>query len=67
MIYSKIPNSSVITNTKPGIAIAEVKNKIPDVTNLIKNTDFETIPSAIGNRVTSNKTKQIEVGKKLCD
>ena len=48
-------------NTK----VTEVEGKIPDVSNLVKNTDFDTRLKKISDRVTKNKTKHLLVENEL--
>ena len=48
-------------NTK----VTEIEGKIPDVSNLVKNTDFDTRLKKISDRVTKNKSKHLLVENKL--
>ena len=44
-------------NTK----VTEIEGKIPDVSNLVKNTVFDTRLKKISDRVTKNKSKHLLV------
>ena len=45
--------------------VSEIEGKIPDVSNLVKNTDFDTRLKKIGDRVTKNKSKHLLVENEL--
>ena len=45
--------------------VTEIEGKIPDVSNLVKNTDFDTRLKTISARVTKNKSKHLLVENKL--
>ena len=48
-------------NTK----VTEIEGKIPDISNLVKNTDFETRLKKINDRVTKKKAKHLLVQNEL--
>ena len=48
-------------NTK----FTEIEGEIPDVSNLVKNTDFDTRLKKISDRVTKNKSKHLLVENEL--
>ena len=48
-------------NTK----VTEIEGKIPDVSNLAKNTDFDIGLKKISDRVTKNKSKHLLVENEL--
>ena len=45
--------------------VTEIEGKIPDVSNLIKNTDFDTRFKKNSDRVTKNKSKDLLVENEL--
>ena len=45
--------------------ITEIEGKIPDVSSLVKKTDFDAELKRISDRVTSNKSKHLLVENKL--
>ena len=48
-------------NTK----VTEIEGKIPDISNLVKNTDFDTRLKKISDRVTKKKAKNLLVQNEL--
>ena len=48
-------------NTK----VTEIEGKIPDVSNLVKNTDFDTRAKKNSDRVTKNKSKHLLIENEL--
>ena len=64
VIEAKKPNTSgLVKETDFNTKNTETGNKLPDTADFIKTTNFETKL----NKVTLNKTKQIEAGKKQND
>ena len=45
--------------------VPEIENKIPDVSSLVKNSDFDTRLKKISDRVTKNKAKHLLVENEL--
>ena len=61
-VEGKIPNiSGLATNS----SLAAVENKIPDITSLIRKTDFDAKLKNISDRVTNNKSKDILLDNEL--
>ena len=52
-VKKEIPSS--ITNLATAIAFAALENKRPNVSNLIKKTDYKTNFSEIGNKITTDR------------
>ena len=46
-------------------ALTAVENKIPDITSLIKKTDFDTKLKNISDRVSNNKSKDLLLDNEL--
>ena len=68
-VKNEIPS---ITNLATTSALAVVENKIPDTSNLVKKTDYDTKVGEIENRmislnrkIVSNKTKDISIENEL--
>ena len=51
MVKEEIPN---ITNLATTAALTAVENKIPNVNNLVKKTDYNTKISEIENKITTD-------------
>ena len=58
----KIPS---ITSLGTNCPLSAVKNKIPDVSSLVKKTDFDAKLKKMSGMVTSNKTKHLLVENEL--
>ena len=69
MLIKKIPGTKVlVTTTILNTKINKVENKIPNTSNLVIkaswsviNTDFDKKLASFNKRITSNKTKHLEV------
>ena len=60
-IEGKIPSiSSLATNS----ALTAVEDKIPDVSSLVKKTNLDTGLKKISDRVTSNKSRHLQIKNK---
>ena len=56
---------SIITGLATNSTLTTVANKIPDISSLVKNTDYDAKLKTISDRVASNKTKHLLVENEL--
>ena len=56
---------SIITGLATNSTLTAVANKIPDISSLVKNTDYDAKLKKISDRVASNKTKHLLVENEL--
>ena len=64
-LVKKTDYDSNINGLATNSALTAVENKIPDVTSLVTKTEFDAKLTAISDRVTKNKTKDLLLDKGL--
>ena len=61
-IEGKVPSTSILATNS---ALTAVENKIPDVSSLVKKTNLDTELKKSSDRVTSNKSRHLQIENKL--
>ena len=61
-IEGKVPSTSILATNS---ALTAVENKIPDVSSLVKKTNLDTELKKSSDRVTSNKSRHLQIKNKL--